>query len=211
MKLSCGIPTDRGLKGASHMARTRSFDTEGVLETAMTVFWKKGFSATSMSDIYEATGLKPSSIYAAFNDKDGLFRAAFERNAKHFHASFPENARGLSAIVAWLDIQADLAGADPERKGCMIVNTISERALHTPETQELAQARLAEITDYFRQRLLEAREDDDISSSLDIDRLADGLTSMVLGLMMLGRAGAPAEQIKSAADLAKQSILDAAN
>ena len=38
----------------------------------MQVFWKQGFAATSMSDIYAATGLKPSSV--SFYDPVQLIR-----------------------------------------------------------------------------------------------------------------------------------------
>ena len=47
----------------------------------MTVFWKQGFTAASMSDIYAATGLKPGNLYATFTDKHTLFRRAFEAYA----------------------------------------------------------------------------------------------------------------------------------
>ena len=186
------------------MARARSFDTDEVLDQAKQVFWAKGFAATSMSDIYAATGLKPSSVYSAFKDKDGLFRAAFESYATQFNGSFPEGLSGLAAVRAWIDKQAELAYSDPDRKGCMIVNTITERLMHAPETQQMAQDRLDDITAFFRKHLDEAVAAGELEH--DHPATADGLTSVVLGLMTLGRSGASKEQILSAAQLAKASL-----
>jgi len=55
------------------MARPIEFDREEVLQKAIGVFWQKGYSATSIKNLVEATGLQPGSIYAAFGDKRGLF------------------------------------------------------------------------------------------------------------------------------------------
>src|SRR5262252_5200929 len=58
------------------MARPREFDLDATLEKAMQLFWSKGFEATSLDDLCEATGLSRSSFYAAFGDKrDILFQA----------------------------------------------------------------------------------------------------------------------------------------
>jgi TetR/AcrR family transcriptional repressor of nem operon len=61
------------------MARTREFDTEAAVERAMRVFWCKGYEATSISDLVEATGVQRGSLYAAFGSKQGLYHAALDR------------------------------------------------------------------------------------------------------------------------------------
>src|SRR6188508_1544575 len=99
-----------------HMARPREFDVDDVLLKATAVFWRRGFAATSMSDLYEATGLKPGSLYAAFKDKDHLFRRCFEAYAAFFRQTLPTDCSGVAAIEAWLALQARLAAEDPERK-----------------------------------------------------------------------------------------------
>ena len=51
------------------MARTREFDTDAAVARAMDVFWCKGYEATSIADLVEATGVQRGSLYAAFGSK----------------------------------------------------------------------------------------------------------------------------------------------
>ncbi len=165
----------------------------------MQVFWQKGYVATSMADIYAATGLKPGNLYATFTDKETLFRRTFEAYADQFRATLPTTLSGLPAITGWLDVQARLASDDPDRKGCLIVNTLAEREAHGEETRRLADARLAEIRAFFQKNLAVAQAASEIAPTAKIDALSDFLTGSVLAIMALGRARAPSEMIRNTA------------
>lgn len=53
--------------------RPRAYDPDEVLEQALEVFWQKGFAATSLDDLVEATGVNRPSLYAGFGDKEALY------------------------------------------------------------------------------------------------------------------------------------------
>jgi len=188
------------------MGRPRAFDPDQVVDQVMRLFWRKGYVATSMADIYAATGLKPGSLYGAFGDKEALFRRAFDRYAAHFHASMPDGAHGMAAIEAWIATQARLAGEDPERAGCLIINTLLERAEHAPETQAMADSRLEEIRQFFVTHLGEAVAAGDVDAARDKAATADALVGAVVAIMALGRAGVPQATIDHVAAAALQSI-----
>jgi len=186
------------------MARPRAFDLDTVVGQAMVLFWRRGFVATSMSDIYAATGLKPGNLYATFKDKDGLFRAAFEAYAAHFRATLPKDMDGLAAIRAWLEVQARLATEDGERKGCLIVNTNGEREAHSAATQALASDRLAEIKAFFERHLAIASARGEIADAGG--GKADFLVGAVLAIMSMARSGLPAEAVLAMAENAAKVI-----
>ena len=60
------------------IGRPREFDRNAALEAAMVLFWRKGFSATSMTDLCEAMGVSSPSLYAAFGSKEALYLEALE-------------------------------------------------------------------------------------------------------------------------------------
>ncbi|MDX2234401.1 MAG: TetR/AcrR family transcriptional regulator [Hyphomonadaceae bacterium] len=184
------------------MARTREFDLTTALDQAMRVFWRKGYAATAMSDIYAATGLKPGSVYAAFRDKEGLFQQVFEHYAGIFRATLPTDRQGLAAIRAWIELQAKLAAEDSDRAGCLIVNTVAEREAHSPATQAMAQGRMREIRDFFVRHLVIAAQSGELPPDTDIDLRADALVGTVVSIMTLGRAGADAATIHHVAEAA---------
>jgi len=51
------------------IGRPREFDTEKALELATSLFWRKGYEGTSLSDLTETLGITRPSLYAAFGNK----------------------------------------------------------------------------------------------------------------------------------------------
>jgi len=63
--------------------RPREFDEDAVLGKALNIFWRNGYSATSLDELCTATGLNRPSLYSAFGDKKSLYRrvlAKFEQD-----------------------------------------------------------------------------------------------------------------------------------
>ena len=61
------------------MPRSEVFNRDEVLEKAKNVFWLKGYNATSMQDLVNATGLNRSSIYNSFESKLNLYKLTLEK------------------------------------------------------------------------------------------------------------------------------------
>ena len=59
--------------------RPREFDTDAAIDSALLVFRERGYHATSIKELSDATGLTAGSLYKAFGSKNGLFLAAFDR------------------------------------------------------------------------------------------------------------------------------------
>ena len=61
------------------MPSKNSFNKSNILKKITQLFFKKGYFATSMQDIVDATGLNRSSIYNTFGSKLELFTQCFEK------------------------------------------------------------------------------------------------------------------------------------
>ncbi|MBZ9873200.1 TetR/AcrR family transcriptional regulator; helix-turn-helix transcriptional regulator [Mesorhizobium sp. BR1-1-9] len=59
------------------MVGVRQFDEGEALDKALTLFWQKGYSQTTMQDLAEATGVQRGSLYNAYGDKETLFLRVF--------------------------------------------------------------------------------------------------------------------------------------
>jgi AcrR family transcriptional regulator len=49
------------------------------IDSAMLLFWRKGYEGTSISDLTETLGITRPSLYAAFGNKEQLFRTVLDR------------------------------------------------------------------------------------------------------------------------------------
>jgi TetR/AcrR family transcriptional repressor of nem operon len=61
------------------MARTgrpREFDEDAAVAQAMQLFWKRGYTATSIQDLVDSLGVQRGSLYAAFGNKQALLLRA---------------------------------------------------------------------------------------------------------------------------------------
>ena len=57
-----------------------------ILRSALQVFGAKGYSATTIRDIAESSGIAAGTVYLYFDDKEDLFRCSFEESWAEFHA-----------------------------------------------------------------------------------------------------------------------------
>ena len=103
--------------------RTKLF----IIERSAPIFNKKGYAATSMADILQATGLAKGGIYGNFKNKDEIALEAFEysfnklREALRFEIKQQKTSHGkLNAI---LDFYYDYSVSPVIEGGCVLMNT----------------------------------------------------------------------------------------
>ena len=84
------------------MARTRGFDLDAALDQIVEVFWRKGYAATSINDLEDATCLNRTSLYAAFGGKEAIFVEALKRYAirynDHLMSALRDNPSATAAL-----------------------------------------------------------------------------------------------------------------
>lgn len=110
------------------MARAAPYDRDKTLTAAMSLFWDKGYHATSLKDLEAALEMKPGSIYAAFKSKENLYLLAldkyFETSRGLFRKMIAHADSPLSALADHLRAFASLSTEDAARQACMLTKTI---------------------------------------------------------------------------------------
>jgi TetR/AcrR family transcriptional regulator, copper-responsive repressor len=125
------------------MGRPKNFRREEVLEKAIPVFWKRGFSDTSVQDLERATGVNKSGLYSEFRDKEDLF----VESLRYYLAT--QEKRGLltEEPLGWKNIEIFLKRgphSKNEQKGCFSVSSMREFAILPDEAHAIvAQSREA--------------------------------------------------------------------
>ena len=187
------------------VGRPRSFCTEKALDSAMQVFWRKGYEGTSMVDLTAAIGINSPSLYAAFGSKEGLFRAVLERyDARRVEFMERLMAAPTAHEVAErflhgvADFVADTGGKNPP--GCLLLQS----GLTCGDSQipdELARHR-AEKEAALRARFERAVQERDLPPGANPAALARYLSAMANGICVQAASGATTEQLHEVAALA---------
>lgn len=167
------------------MARTASYDREAALEAAMTLFWAKGYHATSLKDLEGALTMKPGSIYAAFHSKEALFRATLDRYAgrmtAEMQAMIQTSPSPLAALQRHLEGLADLAPCNRPSTACMLVKSL----LEVPQEGDLRAfitAHLDRVEQVIGAALRAAQDKGELPPSVDTARLARRVQTYIFGL-----------------------------
>src|SRR5687768_7033402 len=172
--------------------RPRSFDREAALDAAMEVFWRKGYEATSISDLTDAMGINPPSLYAAFGDKEHLFMAAIERYSAERGESCPyacePTARG--SIERLLTYMAHELTEGDHPRGCMMMMAAATSANASEVMQKALAAKRAGARDNMKARIRQGIKDGDVPPGTDAAALADFFSAVVAGMSMQARDGA---------------------
>lgn len=174
----------------------------------MTVFWRKGYEATSLSDLTDAMGINRPSLYAAFGNKEELFGKALERYG-HGPSAYVREA--LEQPTAREVAQALLRGAadlqtDPHTPaGCLAVQGTSHCGEDSsPIRQTLIRFRHAGDA-AIRARLEQSRAEGDLPADADPQELTNFLRTVVYGMAVQAASGATRQDLERVIQLTMRS------
>ncbi len=191
------------------MARAASYHRDTALDAAMSLFWRKGYHATSLKDLEAALRMKPGSIYAAFGSKENLYLLAlqryFQRSRAGFRAFIAQAGSPLDALAAHLRAYADLPPEDAARQACMLTRTLVDTRATDPAIAAVTQGYLDEMASEFARAFADARDRGEIAPDADPARLARRFQAYVTALRVELHRGAPDSVIRDLAeDMARE-------
>jgi AcrR family transcriptional regulator len=174
----------------------------------MQLFWRRGFAATSISDLTAAMGIGSPSLYAAFGSKEALYAEALRHYGERYEAkawaNFAAAPTARAAVEALLiDSAAALTGScgRVEPLGCMVTLSAAGSEGHA-ELGELVRTARAVGLRRVQERLDRAVADGEIGAAVDVPALARFVLTVQNGMSLQARDGATREDLEAVARLA---------
>ncbi|MFI6771758.1 TetR/AcrR family transcriptional regulator [Nocardia sp. NPDC050412] len=193
------------------MGRPRQFDESNLLDAATELFWSKGFDETSVEDVSRATGVGNGSIYAAFGNKRGLFLTAFERYCERrarFVREVVTSASGSprAAVRALFQAVIDDCAARPDRRGCLMINSIAQLGTRIPEVAIIGTHTTAAMEEGVADRLRTSLPDSAPADPAIVSALSAHIIVISQGLIQLSRLGIPTSRLREIADISSATL-----
>lgn len=158
------------------MSRAAPYDRDAALDAAMSIFWDKGYHATSLKDLEAALSMKPGSIYAAFQCKENLYLLALERYFTKFHTMFRDQitnaASPVDALANHLRSYARLPRADATRQACMLTKSVIDTRTTDPAIADRSREYLGKMRHEIALAFERARELGELAPDIQAARLA---------------------------------------
>lgn len=182
------------------MPRPQSFNEKIVLNSAMQLFWNKGFSNTSVKDLTEATKLQPGSIYAAFKNKRNLFILSLDYYFENLYSSvtciLQSEEAPLKRIRLFFDFLLNQKAEDKSLKSCLLVNTLLETPADDIEINQRVSYMFAQIEQEFSNVLKQAQKDGTLIVGGRPESIAKMLMNGIFGLQVYNRMKPTADDLK---------------
>jgi AcrR family transcriptional regulator len=170
----------------------------------MRLFWRKGYTATSIADLTAAMGIGSPSLYAAFGSKEALYAEAVRHYAEtagpDIAAALEGGASARDAVAEWLRLSAAALPGDGERpSGCMVsLSRVGDEACAELGRLVLEARRSVRIA--IEARLRRGAEAGDLPPTTDFEAMARFYQAVHQGMSIQARDGATAADLAAVAD-----------
>ncbi|MGA9637397.1 TetR/AcrR family transcriptional regulator [Flavobacterium sp.] len=188
------------------MPRVKLFDENEVLTKAMNLFWKQGYSATSVRDLVSHLGINRASLYDTFGDKEQLFKKSFELYRKtsmegltHFFQSQPNVRDGFSKLF---NIAIEEAILDKDRKGCFVVNITTELIPNDESLLKVLESNKQDIENIFYEYLKKGKEKGQLKDSKNLKSISSLFYTLYSGIKVVSKIETNKKELTNSVNLA---------
>ena len=174
--------------------RPRAYEPEVVLRQAMDLFWKAGYSGTSLDDIAAATGVNRPSLRAAFGDKHAIYLKAlgdyWERKFETMRETLKDGRALDETLMSVYDAALSIYFSGGGRaRGCFVVGTAVTEAVDDAEIRGSISEGFRRLDANFEARLRLAHESGELKGGADPEALALLATATMHSIAIRARAG----------------------
>jgi len=197
------------MKTSVKLGRPAAFDKETALDTAMRLFWERGYEGTSMADLSAAMKIHPSSIYAAFGDKQELFALAAKRYADvpaQYMMRALEQPTFRGFILAAFDNTVEFLGSKEHPSSCFTLTGAISCGTDTASAKLLMREMRLQNEAAIKDRLLRARKAGEFPKEENVDDYTRYLSTLLSGLAIQAANGSTRAELKRTAEIALRHL-----
>lgn len=183
------------------MPKVETFSRDEVLGKVITLFHEKGYSATSMQDLVDVTGLNRSSIYNSFGSKKEIYQEtlnAYKSNVgKTIQKVLINTDNPLSAIykIFTMNNVANL-------KGCLLSNCTTEMANQDQNIKNFLINNREHIQELFETLVVKGQEEGLINTKKEAKEYAVYLFASLQGFRVTSMIVNEQKDLESIVDTA---------
>ncbi|MBG6037947.1 TetR/AcrR family transcriptional regulator [Proteus cibarius] len=193
--------------------RPRRYDSDAALEKIMALFWRKGFTATSMDDLVIETQMNKPSLYAAFGNKAALYEKAIERfnhiaSTRYRHELEKQSAQDkvTERIKRYLTSAIHFYTDNEGLTGCMVLST-AVTEVEDPAIRMMLNQVINAQTQQVEDTLQEALEAGELKEGTDVHTIALGVVALLHSISLRARAGASVNELMPFADISQTLLI----
>lgn len=173
------------------MSRKLEFDYPRAIDRATQLFWKKGYSNTSLRDLLKVMGIGEGSFYNTLKSKKRLYVEVL----KHYNDTV--SRRRLEALMSGDSAKEGVRAffktvldelEDPRTpRVCLLAASLSGDVLAERELKRCVLRDMKVFLGAFQQRLRSAKQNGELPRDLDVDIAAQALVTYLQGLFRVIR------------------------
>jgi len=183
-----------------------------IIEKAAPIFNKKGFAATSMSDILAATGLAKGGVYGNFDSKEEIALLSFEYANALLVAALADKIRDESTakgkLVAIFNFYHNYSIYPTLEGGCPVLNAAVDADFNFPALKERAALALNKILELLELIINTGIANKEFRKKIDAKAEANLIFSIIEGGMMMSRVNNEPKYLNDLLSYLKKYIKD---
>ncbi len=183
--------------------RPKRINDSQVRDAVLGVFWEKGYSGASLSDLAAAAAVSRPRLYDAISDKRSIYLAVIDRVTGELKGALDAALTGQrplrEELAAFLEISIGHYVSGAQSRGCLVMCTAPAEALGSPAVRAALARIIAVLDDAFEARFQTAQDRGEIGSAISAAMLGRQATAVVQSLALRARSGADIGEMRSMA------------
>jgi AcrR family transcriptional regulator len=191
------------------VARPKEFDRDKALDTAIHLFRRNGYAATTTDDLRLAMGIGRQSFYDTFKGKreiygEALLKYSSDRSTEFFDIA-KKNKSPLKSIESILH---SFTAEDKSEKSlaCLGVSSICEFGTSDKQIALINKNAGITVLSFLEKLLIEAKDKGEVRKSLNPGAVAEYLLTVITGIKVAVRSEAPSKKIEQTIQVVMDSL-----